>query len=322
MKKFFILAFASGILLTSCLKEEGAVATGEQFLATYNYVTHINDDGDPIIKRGGYRYAFDYIDQSVRISAEKINLGANQDSPTFVTKEFKYEITSVPIPTDEGMVFNVYKGSDPFPCKASNGMEVKDLLFEVSQVFYVPPVVTYNKDTNSTLPQPDLSYQAREGAASKIKYRLGENYFVYTFWPDLYYKGKTHTEVLGVPEDSEVQTTTDTENIGYRVKFDIEKKKALVVIYNAKFHPIMPAFECLMLPDLDVQFTNNGYIIEAENVIPLYIGDGRTIMENRNFPFTSFKFVAETNMVEANCEFTVAGRFQGFFTGQYMFRVI
>ena len=112
-----------------------------------------------------------------------------------------------------------------------------------------------------------------------------------------------------------------TMEIGYRVKFDIKNKKAHVVMYNVQFNPHMPKMECLILPDLDVDFNNNGYAIEAENISPLYIEGGK-LMENPSFPFTTFKFTAETNMVEANCEFTVAGRFEGFFKGNYMETIV
>ncbi len=312
MKKYLAIPLCAVALGSSCSKE--AVNTASEVVSTYNYVAHVdvNDPSEPVITKGSYRFGFDYINNMVSIASDMVDLGENQEV-AFSTEQFKFTVAPVfGFGTNPEKVDYVYHGFDQFPGKANNGMQITDLRFELSPILYTPPELTYTKDPTSPLPQPDLSYKARQGSAPKIRYVLGDEYQIYTFWPDLYYCGVTDTEVMGVA-DSEYKS----QDVGYRLKFDIKNKKAQVVLYNVKFNEQMPAMECLILPNLDVQFTNNGYIVEAANVNPLYIEGGK-IMENPRFPFTTFKFVAEGNMVEGYCDFTVAGRFHGAFTGKYM----
>ncbi|MDE5868960.1 MAG: hypothetical protein K2H18_01905 [Muribaculaceae bacterium] len=308
MKKSTILAIASiCLLLTSC--KDDPVNEVTERVVTYNYVAHLDGTQDPVIKKGYYSLKFDYINRDITISTDMVDLGNDEDTG-FTTEKMPYTYVYYPIGVD-GESYQVYHGGSLYACTASNGMEVKDLRYEFSSNFYTPPFITYNPDPSSALPQPDLSYKARTGFAPKMRYVLGDEYIVYTFWTDLYYKGETKTEVMGV-EGSQYST----HDVGYRIKFDLTKKKATVVMYNVQFNNDMPPMECLILPNLDVDFTN-GYKIEATNVNPLYIEGGK-LMENPRFPFTTFKFTAENNMVEGNCEFTVAGRFYGNFTGHYM----
>lgn len=315
MKKIFTLALLTGTLITTSCSDKEPVNTTTETIATYNYVAKVNldDPSEPVIKKGFYHFGFDFINSTVNISTDMVDLGNDQDTG-FATEEFKFTTAHVfGFSDDLEHPQYTYHGFDQFPCTAANGMQVTDLRFELSPILYTPPAINYEKDPTSTLPQPDLSYKARPiGYAPKIRYVLGNEYKVYTFWPDLYYCGVTETEVLGNPESA-----FKSQDVGYRVKFDIAKKKAQVVLYNVQFNPQMPPQECLILPDLDVQFTHNGFVVEAQNVNPLYI-EGGMIMENPRFPFTTFSLVAEDNMVECYCDFTVAGRFHGYFTGKYM----
>ncbi|MDE7441437.1 MAG: hypothetical protein K2M69_04645 [Muribaculaceae bacterium] len=309
--KLLIAVGAVAALCVSCNKE--SANTYSEQIATYNYVARIDGSSAPVIKKGFYDFSFDLMSSKVTISTSELEI-ADNDETSFVTDPFTYKNSMVN--GFEGGSTYVLNGTSQFPCTAKNGMELSDLHFQLSPVFYVPPTITYTPDPTSSLPQPDLSYQGRAGNAPRMRYRLGSDYIVYTFWPDLYYKGVTQTDVMGDPS-----SYMSTMEIGYRVKFDIKNKKAHVVMYNVQFNPNMPKMECLILPDLDVDFNNNGYAIEAENIAPLYIEGGK-LMENPSFPFTTFKFTAETNMVEANCEFTVAGRFEGFFKGNYMETIV
>ncbi|MDE5789819.1 MAG: hypothetical protein K2H96_01130 [Muribaculaceae bacterium] len=314
MKKTFTIALAlTSLLITSCDKEP--VNNTTETVATYNYVARVNldDTTEPVIKKGYYHFGLDNVNGTVSISTDMVDLGDDQDTG-FTTESFKFTSALVFGFSDDLETHQyIIHGFDQFPCTATNGMQVTDLRFELSPILYTPPSINYEKDPTSALPQPDLTYKERpKGYAPKIRYVLGNEYKVYTFWPDLYYCGVTDTEVLGDPESA-----FKNQDVGYRIKFDISKKKAQVVLYNVKFNQQMPEQKYLILPDLDVQFTHNGYIIEASNVNPLYI-EGNKLMENPRFPFTTFKFVAEDNMVEAYCDFTVAGRFHGYFTGKYM----
>ena len=280
--------------------------------STYNYVVHLDGEGEPVIKKGYYTFVMDYETKKLSISTDMVDMGTDDDVK-FTTNEIKYNTSVVNF---NGGVGTVIYGTELTPGTTTDGRELRNLRFELSPLYYEPPTITYTKDDTSPLPQPDLTYRkrttGRNGEAPKMLYQIGEDYMVYTFWPDLYYNGVTKTSVMG--DDN---STFESQDVGYRLKFDIAKKKATVVLYNVQFNPQMPKMECLILPDLDVEFTNNGYIVDAHNVVPLYI-ENMKIMENPRFPFTTFRFVAETNMVEGTCEFTVAGRFYGSFIGKYM----
>lgn len=312
IKKLLITAGVVATLCSACNKESANVYSEQ--IATYNYVARLDGTVEPVIKKGSYDYSFDLSSGKVVISTNSLEI-ADGETTSFVTDPFQY-FNSTVLGFEGGVPVNVLNGTSQMPCTAKNGMEITRLHFQLSPVFYVPPVISYTPDPTSTLPQPDLSYQGRAGDAPRMRYRLGSDYIVYTFWPDLYYKGTTQTSVMGVPDSN-----TSTMDIGYRIKFDIKKRKATVVMYDVQFNPKMPKMDCLILPDLDVDFNNNGYVIETTNVNPLYIEGGK-IMENPAFPFTTFKFTAETNMVEGNCEFTVAGRFAGYFKGNYMETIV
>lgn len=313
MKKIFTIALVAGLLVMASCSDKEPTNTASETVFTYNYVTTLDDSAQPVIKKGNYTFGFDFVNNDVNIATDRVDLGNNEEIK-FTTEKFKFT-NSVVLGFNEKPQ-TVLHGSDPAPCFADNGMKITDLRFELSPIFNIPPQLSYTKDPESQLPQPDLSYTARAGSAPTLRYVVGDLYKIYTFWPDLYYCGATDTEVINVPGNE-----FRSQDIGYRIKFDIAKKKAQVVLYNVQFNPNMPKMECLILPDLDVQFTNNGYIIEATNINPLYI-EGEKIMENPRFPFTSFKFVAEGNMVTGKCDFTVAGRFHGSFEGEYMTLVL
>ncbi|MDE7413438.1 MAG: hypothetical protein K2N05_06585 [Muribaculaceae bacterium] len=312
MKKnlLFCCIAVAGLAMSSCKKEPENKFSFS--VSTYNYVSFLDDSHDPVIKRGYYNYNFDAINNKVVISTDMVDLGDDNDS-RFVTDPFPYNSSIVNF---NGDYSPVYYGSDLNPCTDINGQPIKNLRFELTPIYYVPPTISYTPDPTSPLPQPDLSYRERpngmSGVAPKMLYDVGDKYRVYTFWPDLYYKGVTKTSVNGVEDSS-----FESQDVGYRLKFRISEKKVDVVMYNVQFNPNMPKMECLILPDLDVKFTNNGFIVEDRNIVPLYV-EGDHILENPRFPFTTFKFTAETNMVEGNCEFTVAGRFSGSFVGRYM----
>ncbi|MDE6236446.1 MAG: hypothetical protein K2M45_01090 [Muribaculaceae bacterium] len=324
MKKVLFSLVGVGMLFTSCMKDPVSVST--QPVHTYNYVTLLSEDGtpdmsgSPVISQGAYSISWDNMKNTATITAGSVSLGDN--------KNVGFQTVAIPF-TSVIMSFNdvpcpILHGFEANAGRASNGLEVKDLRYEISTCVYTPPT---DIEINPKSPFAEtLKFNSRGTAASKIRYMLGDKYQVYTFWPDLVYHGATTTEVTGMrpkadegedPGMGDIQTSYFDSEIEYRVKFDLEKKKVDLIIYNAKFNKDMPALKCLILPGLDVNLTNNGFVIEAENVIPQSIEGGEAVPYPK-FPFTHLHFAAEGNMVEATFNFTVAGVFQGLFTGKYM----
>lgn len=309
MKKYLVMAFAAlGLMATSC--SDDPVNTTTMGVVTYNYVTNLNDDSkNPVIKPGTYSFEFDLASNNMTLSTNNLDLGSNQVTSFTVEPAVPFKVA---LASFEGSYGNVFYGNAAGPYLAKNGMEVKNLAFELSPVYYVPPMLAFDSEANKEYGNINLDYIARSGVAPKMRYLLGSDYLIYTFWPDLYYTGKTTTSVNGASGSD-----FESLNVGFRIKFDLDTKKALVVMHNAQFNPNMPEMKALILTDLDVDFTNNGYEINAENVIPFNLEGGK-LTPYPNFPFTTFSFKAEGDMVNGSCDFTVAGRFTGHFDGKYM----
>lgn len=146
-------------------------------------------------------------------------------------------------------------------------------------------------------------------------YRIGDKYSVRTFSDDSYYMGTTTTSFPG--QDGSL-VAYENKDMTYRVVIDVDKDKADVVIYNAKFAQAAPELAGIILFGLDVKWTGNGYSIEGENVVPQVIeGSGST--PNDKYTFNKFYFrTTNDNLTQASIEYTVANVFKGAFSGNYL----
>lgn len=146
-----------------------------------------------------------------------------------------------------------------------------------------------------------------------VDFNVGDEYEVKTFPRDMYFGGETTTHyAFGGEQKSYVDNGTI-----FRVYFNDALTKATVVMYNANFAEEMPKLKAIALQNLTVTFSAAGYRIQGKNVVPqVYEGGGVT--DYQNFTFDNFTFYSSSSdLVDAECSFKVAGRFQGQFSGCY-----
>lgn len=137
---------------------------------------------------------------------------------------------------------------------------------------------------------------------------------VKTFSMNPFFKGKTTTTYNFKGEE---QTFTTDEAV-YRVNFASDMKKANVLIYNIRFASQMPRpLQAVVLKDLPVTLTREGYIIEAADFVPEMLESG-ALTPNPSYKFDSFRLITtSSDLTEASCTYTVNGSFKGSFSGSY-----
>lgn len=135
---------------------------------------------------------------------------------------------------------------------------------------------------------------------------------VKTFSKNPFFKGVTTTTINGTPG------TYENDEVVYRINFSDDMKSANIVLYNARFSQQMPRpLQAVVLKDVPVNLTRDGYSISVSNVIPEVLEAGE-LTPYPNFTFNSFDLkTISSDLTKIECEYTVAGRFKGAFTGAY-----
>lgn len=149
------------------------------------------------------------------------------------------------------------------------------------------------------------------------QYYVGDEYSVKTIQPLCYYSGDTYIDNVN---GSFGPDAYKNNKMLYRVKLDIDKNKAQVVIYNAKFAEAMPVeLEAVVLEDLDVNLDNETYTITGYDVVPK-MPDGGALTPNNKFIFNEFElnFNGDDTLTKANITYKVANMYKGSFRGSYI----
>lgn len=163
-------------------------------------------------------------------------------------------------------------------------------------------------------PVPGLLDVYQINTAMLFKYTIGD-YIVKTFPRDIYYGGETVTRIAAGPNAG---SSFSSKEAIYRIYFAKGLKKAIVVIYNAKFAEKMPVQKFIVLEDLDVTYTRSGFVIEGENVTPKH-ADGDALTEHPGFIINSFRFSSSGEyLAKGICSYTVNGGMYGNFEGSYV----
>lgn len=307
MKKMLMVAAAACLIgLGSCNKD------GENYqqfsLATYNYVSNTGL-GQAIITPTLYSWTINYDNSTMTMVNTGVSVGIQNVGVKVEGMKFQSALVEY-----EGRGGSYFAGNSVSNGSAGNGMEVTGVNYEITPLFNLPPEqLSYTADASAGLIQPDLTYSYPGGAMKTytvLDYKIGTAARVRTFWPDLVMKGETVTSVNGV-SGSEFKS----DQIVYRVKMDVDKNTATLVIYNAQFNSQMPKMSALIIPGLRVRNLDSGIEIDGIDIKPLYIEGGR-LMENPNFPFNTIHFASNDKLTGGTLDFTVAGRFTGSFTGK------
>lgn len=309
MKKIVLslLAF-TGLFLSSC-----NVGNGDNYQNVAYYPTNliIPTDGSPaVMSQGVYPIKFDFNDGTATVSGA---LRINETDYSFVADPVKY--------VDYGYK-QVIKGvSGMF----SNGsQEMRNGKFMISAYDALPkdfnptkvftPIVKNENAGTKFIPGVLITPVSQSVSAIFVGYyQMGDRYNVHTFSTDTFYAGTTNTGYA------------TSDKTVYRVIMDIEKKKATLLIYDAKFAEEMPSIKTIILPELDIVTNSNGYEIVGENIVPLVPEADSTMAElsqctpNEAFIFNSFRMnTVDQLLTKVNMDYRVAGRFNGKFSGSYV----
>lgn len=152
------------------------------------------------------------------------------------------------------------------------------------------------------------------------QYEIGQDFSVKTFSCDNTYEGQTVTSYFYKGEMASYATRT----IYYRIVLDVNKSKACVVMYNAKFsnsqEPVKPV---VYLKDLDIVWGNGSYTVQGTD-LPCYIIEGGKLEIHPDFTVSEFTMTTVGyEMVASNMDFKVKTvamgqplEYTGHFSGQ------
>ena len=317
-KTVFLLMASAGMLLSSCTMGSGENSRTVGY-TTCNMITPLNG-GEPTLSYGSYVFSFDFNAGTAGVSTNTLMI--DNKAYSFSTDPVKY--------TDYGYR-QVIQGLTGL---VNNGnMEIKDATFmtaipEIPENFnptrIFTPTEKNDKGVVSYLPgtiyAPNVS---SVGLMVVANYTMGNEYQVKTFTSDVFYTGDTSTSYQ-VDGASQVN---QTKSIVYRIIMDIEKKKAALVMYNAKFSnsPQEPEKAAIYVPGLDVNFTGNGYEITGTDIVP-YMYEGSLTMPDpdlytkyENYKFDSFRLSTTDKWLSSvMITYKVGGVYNGSFAGKYV----
>lgn len=146
-----------------------------------------------------------------------------------------------------------------------------------------------------------------------IYFNVPGKFSVHAFPTRVYYGGTTVSSYK-TAEGQDKNFKSETPVFG--VEMNLDSRTATVKIYNAKFADEMPAISLMTLSGLTVEGDrDHGYEIKGTDIIPV-VGMGDGAVPYPNFIFNSFELhPSEDLFTDVECDFNVAGRFNGEFEG-------
>lgn len=287
MKRNAILAASCLLVMMASCSSDDPVMQQSVGYNTVNLVMPLQEDAEAFVQNGSYTFVTESYSQTLNVATQGVTVN-NRNYP-FTSQSLSYS----------GMLPNIsfnapYIYTDNIRFQGLNGL--------VTTAVYTPAYLNIN---NSVL--SGVAGISDFGVACLIQYEIPDVAMVKTIQREAYYAGNTDTTVSGGDPFS-------SKSAVFRVILDIEKQKATVVVYNAKFNSQMPSLT-FILRNLDIEYTHEGYNIKGENIIPEEV----TGTPYPNFPFTKFDFKATGKALsDTEIDFTVAGRFHGHFTGTFL----
>lgn len=293
MKKIFLFAVL-GLAMTSCLDDDGEDVTNYVSYSTANLVIPANGEDPFVLPSVNYKCEFNYTQGNLVVSTENLQLNL-QSVLSFKSDPVDYFYGNYA----EGQVwkFNIDKISSILNGAYDTDYDINNLSCTLTTAYYAPQEMW----TQTSLPF---------GTVAMLNYNIGNLYTVKTFPLKAYYSGTTTTHH---PGEGGADVTFVNDAPLYGITIDAAKNKASVEFYNAKFAEAMPMSITFTLDNLDVKFTNRGYYITGENIVPVMAG---TPMER--YTFDNFRLsCVDENLTKVNIEYNVAGN-KGEFAGSYI----
>lgn len=298
MKKIYLLGIvALAIALPSCnSKDDDYSYTSSNKVTAVNIITSIEDE-TTVVSEGNYQfqYKFNSSDQVGSVSSSSIVV--NNNSYGFETVETSYKST--------GYDFYLYH-----PQSTTNNLT--EDVFYITQLFYYPSMFMEPPFSNPyNIPQYMLIAQ----------YTLDNKYNVKTFQKNTVFLGETVTRYpdgQGGTATFSPGQSSDEKPMVYQLSLDIEKNKADIIIYNAKFAPPSPLLSQVFIQGLDVDFTGGMVRVKGENIVPK-VPEGGELTPYERFMFNSIELMTtNSSLTECEIAYTVASVFKGNFTGSYI----
>ena len=298
MKQFYLLCgLALSLGLTSCMGDDDYTQTFSFGVEPINVVTD-SEAGTTIASKG--TYFFDMKDSSGKltgsISSTNLILSTSAVGLSVGETEVKSNYWTY--------LFEKVSGT----ITGNSTLAMTDGTFMVTSIF-----------NNPQLLELDIDYKAPVRILV-AQYKVGEQYTVKTFQTTTFFTGQTTTRfTMG----GQLLTNT-TKTIPYQLTLDLEKKKANIYIYNARFSGMEqePPKAQINLNDLDLAFVDGGIVVTGENVIPEVV-EGTTTTPYPNYTFGNIEFHTTNNeLTECEINYEVIGdygSYYGNFTGTYLY---
>lgn len=290
MKKLLLICSVAAVMMTTACSSGETTSENTYNIPALNYVTNIDGTGEPVISGSYYNYKMDMLTSTMQVSAQ---VGTTSSGTTsFTTSSLSFSPLYYQL--GDG-TYEIIKSESFVAGKTDNGDPINDFYCELTPLMNIPPVVEGLPD----VVLPNLKY-------TYMQYNIGSKYTVRTFWNDNTFKGNTTTTYPG--------GSFSTGNIQYRVVMNLKDNKATVILYNAKLADKMPELTNIVLEDLPIEFKNYGYVIKAENKVPVQYEGGEPT-PNDKFVFTKFELSSFGNLTDVNINYEVNGSFEGVFAG-------
>lgn len=188
------------------------------------------------------------------------------------------------------------------PFTSNNGQTISNIQALLISDYYWPGITS----TVGNLPA---------GILSKVNYKVNNQYTVTSFPSMVSYKGTTESKFN---DENGNPTTATNKDAYYTVNLKLSTMTATIIIHNAKFAPGMPNIARMTLNDLKITTDREyGYVVSGTDIIPT-VGEGAGEVPYPMFTFNNIRLhPVDSYMEAATCEFTVAGKFEGSFTGKW-----
>lgn len=287
------------VALTGCLGNDDVQNVSTVSRAVLNHLSPVDGEGDVIVSRGEYTLRFDNVKNLMVVSTTSLRY--NNSDHSFTTSDLSFHAGMYNLGGYAGQVFQ-WRGNEGNTAVAGSptitGMTGKLTdLYYFDNVLDIPGLGTMNNSLLSRL---------------VLDYTYDNRYRVSTFYPDMMFAGETSTTTSA---DADPYKSTDPR---YRIVFDWENNKATMIIYQAKFSANMPTLSAIMVKDLPVEWTSAGYVISGEDIQAFSVENGQATPVP-GFPFTSLRVESdEADMTGVKINYVVGGRFNGSFSGKYV----
>ncbi len=296
----------AAVSLVSCDKENGS---GSSYSSTtpvsaYNLYVSAAGDGEAYTGTAVYKFTLKIPEYTIQLAADAMATpGGSTASFSTVEMNFATAYVSVDDMSREVIAFGAEDA-------AEGGTKVSGLKGYLTQAAYLPVGETVPGYT-VLVPSNSLHYAV-------MQYTLNDRWNVRTFWPDATFRGSTVTSYPGMTD------AYSTDGISYRVVMQLRdgaiSDKADVIFYNAKFAPNAPEIT-VVLKNLDLQFTENGYTVSGVDAIP-YMVEAGALQETPRFKFNRFDMDVTGDLTTAVIGYQVADVYTGSFTGVSVVRPV